>query len=73
MSILTRDEATELWITANDNSCCSCHQHPPCDFCVDGFGLWLEEFLSVVYGYDDADVPMETAASAYDRAMKIIK
>lgn len=66
---LSVEELTECWLDANDNGGCSCHNHPPCEYCVDGYSLELEEFLSV-YGYDPE--PPETPADAYDRAMKSV-
>ena len=42
---VTKDEAIEMWTDATENDCCSCHSHPPCSFCVDGFSQSLEEYL----------------------------
>ena len=68
----TVDELTDKWMDATAHYCCSCHNHPPCDFCVDGYSLSLEEFLSV-HGHDPAEAePVESATEAYDRTMKSI-
>jgi len=65
---ITRDEAVDLWIENQDHGC-SCHLNPPCSFCVDGYGLPLEEFLDA-HGFNTDDYKEDATIDAYDRAMK---
>ncbi len=72
-SNITQNELIELWYDMNDTHCCSCHIHPPCDHCVSGFSLPLEEFLSG-HGYEANNIePLESVVDNYNRAMKLIK
>ena len=44
----TRDEAIAAWQDAQFEGGCSCHISPPCNFCVSGFSLTLEEYLETL-------------------------
>lgn len=67
----TLDLETE-WVLANNNSCCSCHKNPPCDFCVDGYSLECDEFvalgLEALFGTTQSNT--DQTHNDYDRAMK---
>jgi hypothetical protein len=43
---LELEAAEAAWLIAQD-ACCSCHRHPPCAFCEDGFSLDLDEYLEL--------------------------
>ena len=70
---MTREEAIDLWQDANDNRCCSCHISPPCDFCVSGFSISLDEYLALWEEdgeFDPPESPADDVNDAYERAMK---
>ncbi len=68
----TREEAIDLWNDYHFNGGCSCHcGNPPCDWCVRGYGLDLEEYLANL-GFDSEDDETEDLISAHDRAMKVL-
>jgi len=64
------------WTMANINGGCNCLNAPPCNFCVSGYSLDMEEFVALelqdrVSGDVAAAVGQaNTAAEDYDRAMK---
>ena len=69
---MTKEEATILWMDANSESCCSCHLNPPCSFCVDGYSLDLNEYLSLLEECGDIDEVEQVSdhITDYERAMK---
>lgn len=63
----TADDAIAAWVEAQEYSC-SCHIHPPCSHCVNGYSLTLEEYLEL-YGFSEEEANIE---AAYDDAMSIL-
>lgn len=50
---LELEEAIDRWLIAQRTGGCSCIHHPPCNFCVDGFSLCLDEYLE---HFDDPQI-----------------
>ena len=63
------------YIMAQNSGGCSCHNNPPCDFCVSGYSLEMAEFVElelIARGHvTENDLNNQTKAeSDYDRAMR---
>ena len=66
-----REMLIDQHIDAQDY-CCSCHVSPPCNFCVDGYSLPLDEYIEL--NLDEwRKYFQESDADRYDRAMKIFE
>ena len=66
---MTREDYEAEWEEANSDRCCSCHIHPPCSFCVDGFSLPKDEYVEIMMEQQGGE-PVSTPEEDYDRAMR---
>ena len=65
--MLTEEDYEDMWMIAHTVSACSCHITPPCDFCVGGYSLTLEDYVEW-----QMELHRDDPAEAYDRAMGIL-
>jgi len=65
------DVVSADWFSAQDQ-CCSCHNNPPCSWCVSGYGLPLAEFLSNALEEQFGPLEERNPHSDFDRAMRVL-
>lgn len=61
-------------MNAQDTGGCSCHLNPPCNFCVSGYSLPIDEFVELElaarkYTIEKEPSKQSEVVADYDRAM----